>query len=168
VNIERLPDVPGQEPGDFYYHLLRLPYGNPTAPGELPFEPDPDIADLIDISSDSGDQLGFVIVRENNTIEIVDALTGQHVRMAFGKAEEPAPDSIERQQLIEALMQASLIESKSLSVSMAELISYLQKKEHLAALGTFQGLDAKFKFLGTVLEAAARFPQKITSPSQTE
>lgn len=50
----------------------------------------------------------------------------------------------------------ALIESKALSVSLAEIIAYLQKKEHLSALGTYQGLDQQFKFLGTVLEAAAR------------
>ena len=55
-------------------------------------------------------------------------------------------------------MQVALIEGKSLSVSFAEIIAYLQKKEHLAALGTFRGLDQKFKFLGTVLEATARLP----------
>lgn len=55
-------------------------------------------------------------------------------------------------------MQVALIESKALSVSLAEIIAHLQKKEHLAALGTFQGLDQKFKFLGAVLEAAARLP----------
>ncbi len=62
----------------------------------------------------------------------------------------------EQQQLVDALMQAALLESKALSVGMAEIIAYLQKKEHLAAAGTFQSLQDKFKFLGTVLEAAAR------------
>ena len=67
-------------------------------------------------------------------------------------------DQIQRQQFTEALVQVALIESKAISVSIAEIIAYLQKKEHLAALGTFQGLDQQFKFLGTVLEAAARLP----------
>ena len=67
-------------------------------------------------------------------------------------------DGILRQQLTEALVQVALIEAKAISVSLAEIIAYLQKKEHLAALGTFQGLDQQFKFLGTVLEAAARLP----------
>ena len=66
----------------------------------------------------------------------------------------------EQQQLREALMQAALLESKALSVSIAEVIAYLQKKEHLAAAETFQTLQDKFKFLGTVLETAARLPQK--------
>ena len=65
-------------------------------------------------------------------------------------------DQLQRQQLTEALVQVALIESKAISVSIAEIIAYLQKKEHLAALGTFQGLDHQFTFLGTVLEAAAR------------
>jgi hypothetical protein len=65
-------------------------------------------------------------------------------------------DQLQRQQFTEALVQVALIESKAISVSLAEIIAYLQKKEHLAALGTFQGLDQQFKFLGTVLEAAAR------------
>ena len=66
----------------------------------------------------------------------------------------------EQQQLLEALIQAALLESKALSVGMAETIAYLQKKEHLAALGTFQTLEDKFKFLGNVLETAARLPAK--------
>ena len=65
-------------------------------------------------------------------------------------------DRLQRDQCREALVQVALIESKALSVSLAEIIAYLQKKEHLAALGTFQGLDQQFKFLGTVLEAPAR------------
>lgn len=67
-------------------------------------------------------------------------------------------DQLQRQQCREALIQVALIESKALSVSLAEIIAYLQKQEHLAALGTFQGLDQQFRFLGTVLEAAARLP----------
>ena len=67
-------------------------------------------------------------------------------------------DQLQAQQLREALMQVALIESKVLSVGLAEIIAYLQRKEHLPALGTFQGLEDKFKFLGTVLEAAARLP----------
>jgi hypothetical protein len=69
-------------------------------------------------------------------------------------------DELHRKQSTEALVQVALIESKALSVSLAEIIAYLQKKEHLAAFGTFQGLDQKFKFLGTVLEAAARLDRK--------
>jgi hypothetical protein len=69
-------------------------------------------------------------------------------------------DQSQRQQFTEALMQVALIESKALSTSLAEIIAYLQKKEHLAALGTFQGLEEKFKLLGAVLEATARLPRK--------
>ena len=69
-------------------------------------------------------------------------------------------EKLEQQQLLEALMQVALLETKALSVGIAEMIAYLQKKEHLAALGTFQGLENKFKFLGTVLETAARLPAK--------
>jgi hypothetical protein len=117
VNTERLPDVPRQEPGDFYYHLLRLPYNAPAAPGELPFEPDPTIEDVMDFSSDSGDQLGFVIVREKDTVDIVDTLGGQHIRFSFGNAEESASghvgaaiESLQQQQLLEALQQVSISE----------------------------------------------------------
>src|SRR4051794_12849578 len=67
-------------------------------------------------------------------------------------------EKLEQQQLLEALMQVALLESKAVSVSIAEIIAYLQKKEHLAASGTFQGIENKFKFLGTVLETAARLP----------
>lgn len=69
-------------------------------------------------------------------------------------------DHKQRELFIEALVQVALIESKAISVRLAEIIAYLQKKEHLPALGTFQGLDEQFKFLGTVLEAAARLPGK--------
>jgi hypothetical protein len=68
-------------------------------------------------------------------------------------------EKLEQQQLLEALMQVALVESKALSVSIAEIIAYLQKKEHLAASGTFQSIENKFKFLGTVLETAARLPR---------
>lgn len=69
-------------------------------------------------------------------------------------------DELQRKQFTEALVQVALIESKAISVRLAEIIAYLQKQEHLAALGTFQGLDEQFTFLGTVLEAAARLPKK--------
>jgi hypothetical protein len=86
VKTERLPDVPKQEPGDFYYHHLKLPYGNASAKTTVtPFEPDPSVAEMIDVSSGTGDQLGFAILRKDNTFEIVDALTGLHVRISFGK-----------------------------------------------------------------------------------
>jgi hypothetical protein len=86
VKTEKLPDVPKQEPGDFYYHHLKLPYGNASAKTTVtPFEPDPSVAEMIDVSSDTGDQLGFAILKKDNTVEIVDALTGQHVRIIFGK-----------------------------------------------------------------------------------
>lgn len=69
-------------------------------------------------------------------------------------------DHLQEQQLLEALIEVALLESKAVSVGIAEMIAYLQKKEYLAAVGTFQGLESRFKFLGTVLEAAARLPQK--------
>jgi hypothetical protein len=72
-------------------------------------------------------------------------------------------ENLQQQQLLEALMQVALLESKALSVSIAEIVAYLQKKEHLAALGTFQALESQFKFLGAVLEAAARLPDKRPS-----
>lgn len=91
MKTEKLPDVPKQEPGDFYYHHLKLPYGNESAPAaEPPFEPDPNIAELIDVSTDTEGQLGFVILRKDNTVEIVDVLTGQHVRVSFGKSKPGA------------------------------------------------------------------------------
>lgn len=65
-------------------------------------------------------------------------------------------DQLQQKLLAEALVQVTLIESKALSVGLAEIIAHLQKKDHLSAYGTFQGLEAKFKFLGTVLEATAR------------
>jgi hypothetical protein len=67
-------------------------------------------------------------------------------------------EQTQREKFTEALMHVALIEGKAISVRLAEVIAYLQKKEHLAALGTFQGLDQHFKFLGTLLEAAARLP----------
>jgi hypothetical protein len=69
-------------------------------------------------------------------------------------------EQLQRQQLKEALIEVALLESKALSVGLAEIIAYLQKKEHLAAAGTFQGFENQFKFLGTVLEAAAKLSQK--------
>ncbi len=68
-------------------------------------------------------------------------------------------ENLQQQQLVEALVQVALLESKALSVNLAEIIAYLQKKEHLAALGTFQVLEPQFKFLGAVLEAAGRLPK---------
>lgn len=67
-------------------------------------------------------------------------------------------DEKQREQCTEALMQVALLESKAISVRLAEIIAYLQKRQHLAALGTFQGLDETFTFVGTVLKAAARLP----------
>jgi hypothetical protein len=76
------------------------------------------------------------------------------------RREEPVMEHLEQQQFMEALIEVALLESRALSVGIAEIVAHLQKKEHLAALGTFQGLETKFKFLGTVLEATARLPLK--------
>ena len=65
----------------------------------------------------------------------------------------------QQKQVTEALMQVALSEGKAISVRLAEVIAYLQKKEHLAALGSFQGMDEQFKFLGSVLEVTARIPK---------
>ena len=86
MKTEKLPDVPKQEPGDFYYHHLKLPYRNGAALStDPPFESDPTISKLIDVSTDSAEQLGFVILRTDNSLELVDAVTGQHTRVTFGK-----------------------------------------------------------------------------------
>lgn len=91
MKTEKLPDVPKQEPGDFYYQRLKLPYINGAALStDPPFESDPTISELIDVSNGSDEQLGFVIVRKDNSVEIVDAVTGQHTRVTFGKS-KPRP-----------------------------------------------------------------------------
>ena len=69
-------------------------------------------------------------------------------------------EKLEQQPLMDALIEVALLESKALSVSIAEIIAYLQKRKHLAALGTFQGLEDRLKFLGTVLGATGRLFQK--------
>lgn len=69
-------------------------------------------------------------------------------------------DQIHQKQLTEALVQVALLESKEISVRFAEVIAYLQKQEHLAALGTLAGLEEQFKFVDTVLKVAARLSQK--------
>src|SRR5262249_30786183 len=134
------------------YGHLKLPYAVPHAAEELPHQPDPTIADMMDIASDDGTQLGFVILREDNTLEIVDTVLGEHARVRLGERGGGKPPD----RPIEPLIHGALIESKAISATLAEIIDYLERKEHLAALGTFQGLDEKFKFLGTVLEVVAR------------
>lgn len=69
-------------------------------------------------------------------------------------------DQIHQKQLTEALVQVALLESKEISVRFAEIIAYLQKQEHLAALGTLAGLEEQFKFVDVVLKVAARISQK--------
>jgi pheromone shutdown protein TraB len=69
-------------------------------------------------------------------------------------------DQTNQKQLIEALTQVALLESKEISVGFAEIIAHLQKQEHLAALGAFAGLEEQLKFIDTVLKAAARISQK--------
>jgi len=148
MKSETLPDLPANAGREFYFQTLKLPYTAVATPHTV----DPTMTDLLDITADDGSQLGLVILREDNTVEIVDAVTGEHLRLTFG---QPLGDDL-KQQAVDALMQVALIESKALSVSVAEIIAYLQKKEHLAALGTFQGIGERFNFLGAVLEATAR------------
>lgn len=69
--------------------------------------------------------------------------------------QQPQPEHF-----MEAMLAVALAEGKAMSVRLAEVIAYLQKKEHLAALGSFQGMDEQCKFLGTVLEVSARLPRK--------
>ncbi len=68
-------------------------------------------------------------------------------------------DQIQKKQLTEALVQAALLESRDVAVHFAEIIAYLQKGNHLAALGTLQGTEEAFKFLGVALSTAARLTQ---------
>src|SRR5262249_39343858 len=96
MKTEKLPDVPKQEPGDFYYRHLKLPYQNGAAlHTDPPFESDPTITEMIDISTDSEGQLGFVILRSDNSLEIFDVVTGQHVRVTHGKS-KPRPKNAQR------------------------------------------------------------------------
>jgi hypothetical protein len=46
----------------------------------------------------------------------------------------------------------ALIESKAISVRLAEIIAYLHQKEHVAAFATFPEMNEQCKFLGTVLK----------------
>jgi len=94
MKTEKLPDVPIKEPGDFYYQHFKLPYGNVQAQTEdLLFEPDPTIAEIMDVSSETGEQLGFVILRNDYAVEVVDVLNGQHVRITFGGATRRRKDA---------------------------------------------------------------------------
>ena len=68
-------------------------------------------------------------------------------------------DQEQKQQMIDALVTAALLESKEVAVRFAEIIAYLQKRQHLAALGTLQGLEEHFEFVGVVLKVAARVKQ---------
>jgi hypothetical protein len=69
-------------------------------------------------------------------------------------------DQIQKKKLTEALLQVALIESKEISVRFAEVIAYLQKQEHLAALGSFGGLEEKCKFIDTVLKVAPKVTEQ--------
>lgn len=69
-------------------------------------------------------------------------------------------DEIQKSQLTRALTQVALIEAKELSIRFAEIIAYLQKQQHLPALGAFSGLEDQFKFVETVLKAASKIIQK--------
>ncbi|PYP86010.1 MAG: hypothetical protein DMG65_19695 [Candidatus Angelobacter sp. Gp1-AA117] len=148
MKTENLPDFEANAGREFYFLTLKLPYSAVSTPHAV----DPTVTDFLDVTAEDGSQLGFVILREDSTVQIVDAVTGEHIRLTFGKT--PA-DNLQRQ-ATDALIQVALVESKAISVSLAEIIAYLQKKEHLAALGTFQGLGDRFKFLGALLEATAR------------
>lgn len=71
-------------------------------------------------------------------------------------------EKIQRQQITEALVEVALLESKEVSVRIAEIIAYLQQREHLAALGALQALDEPFKLIGVTLLAAAPLSQQST------
>jgi hypothetical protein len=151
VKTERLESLPKGEIGEFYYRYLKLPCAT-FDPQRVPHQVDPTIANIMDITTDAGDQLGFVILRDDDTLEVVDAVTGEHFRLTLGQPEADKPYD----QGTQALVQVALFESKTISESVADIIGHLERKEHLVALGTFQGAEHRFKFLGTVLEAATR------------
>ena len=148
MKTERLPDLLANAGREFYLQTFNLPYTGVAIPNAV----DPTMTDFLDVTAHDGNQLGFAILREDNTVEIVDAVTGEHIRLTFGQQSDDDPE----QQAADALMQVVLIESRSLSASLAEIIGYLERKDHLAAMGTFQGLGGRFKFLEAVLEASAR------------
>ena len=83
MKAKKLTNVPKQEAGDFCYHHLKLPYRDYDAsrPEDFPFQPDPGIDEVIDVSNDKGDPLGFLILRKDKTVEIVDAVTGEHTEI---------------------------------------------------------------------------------------
>ena len=68
-------------------------------------------------------------------------------------------EQLQKKQLTEALVQVALLESKEIAVNFAEIIAYLQKGNHLAALGALGGIEEAFKFLGVALAAVARLSQ---------
>ncbi len=86
MKTEKLPALPTGEAPDFYYRHLKLPYAEGSAPEtDASTESDPTITDVIDIATGDGVQLGFVFQRTDHTVELVDAVTGEHVRIRFGE-----------------------------------------------------------------------------------
>ena len=86
MKTEQLPALPTGEAPDFYYRHLKLPYATGNAPEtDESCESDPTITDVIDVATDDGVQLGFVFKRTDHTVELVDAVTGEHVRIRFGE-----------------------------------------------------------------------------------
>ncbi|HET6842999.1 MAG TPA: hypothetical protein VFK06_15195 [Candidatus Angelobacter sp.] len=62
----------------------------------------------------------------------------------------------QRDQLIQALTQAALLEAKSILVHFAEVVAYLERQEYLAARGTMMEIENQYILLHAVLSAAAR------------
>lgn len=151
MKIERLKSLPNREVREFYFTHLKLPYPE-DEPERTPHEVDETVESVLEIYHPLDDRpSGLVILRDELVLEIVDVTTGEHIRVTFG--EMNADDAAD--QRFEALVQLALIDSQAMSKSFAEIVTDLEQKECLGAVGTFRSLDDRLKFLGTILETAA-------------
>ncbi len=153
MQIERLKSLPGRQVREFYFAYLKLPCPD-WQPERLPENVDETVERVMEIYQDSLDDRpsGLVIEHENGILEIVDIVTGEHIRMTFGEAE--AGDA--KEERFGALVHLAVVDIKGISKAFGDITGQLEEKEYHRALEIFRGLDTRFKFLEVILETVTK------------
>lgn len=157
MKIEKLKDLPKGQIGDFYFKLLRMPMES-FDQADLP-DPDPSIDKILEVTHKDGLQLGYVILRDDHTIEVINIASGEHLKLTLGLSKPSEEQHLEHLRLV------AFFESDEALKAIGHINLHLDSKDYIGAYGRFQVLEQRFHVLGGVISTAMRYQYNWPLPS---
>lgn len=127
-------------------------------PVNLP-DPDPSIDKILEVTHEDGVQLGYVILRDDYAIEVVDIASGEHLRLTLGVAKTSEEQHLENLRLV------AFFESDEALKTITTINLHLDRKDYIGAYSRFQVLEERFHVLGGVICTAMRYQYNWPLPS---